>query len=663
MSHVSLIRPFRTLPALALAVVALAMTGSPAAASDQAGVQARTSGKATLTLGTGKAGKALTRQGVKITGISPARVKRLSGKRFRVTLKAAGVSSNPARVRLKGGIRLSHNGRGRPGQRLPIPVRTVTVQGNHGQVTVTGKVAGKKLRIFTGRGRVSTVRGDVVRVKIRNARLRLTARAARLIRKKLKLRRRVPAGPVGTASVNARKRNTPVVTEPDPYFAQCGISAETESPGSLPAPAPLPDMTGATALAASTPDIAWGFKASFRGYIGGTGSLHAVNGAGRDGAGPIAGFTFPVKNGSYRANDPVDTSDDQAVINGRGAAVFCSSHGFRVAISKPAIVIDGTNARIVADIDTNYFGIWTPAQRIDLAELDLDGITPFYNRSGSEVTWQDIPATLTAGGAEAFCEPPSDDRPGQCLYHEGDALDPVTATVRTAPAGVEPFPLTAYCDWTTSTNTRRIDPDWPGVALPPLDSSGITGVATTSASLDWGVKKGLRGTPPYNVITPTVGDGATMSNPGDMTGDGKYFTWPGTAGTLDATGDRLVQSFQGKVGLCQKVHGFGTVITDPTVVIDGDNSRLSADVATRVGDDGDWIRGRTDIVTFKASEALLESSTGPGVTNYSWTLPDEDETGKEGVVVGEQGARLLESLGYAAGTRFQGMTINVTVPS
>lgn len=659
MIHPSPVR--RTLPGFRTLLLSLLATAVLALAFTQSAEAAPVKGKATLTLGSGKAGKVLKKQRVKLARIAPAKVKRLAGKRFRVNLPARSVKAKPAKVALKGGLKFKRGKRTLPARNLVVVVKGRTVR-------VTAKLGGRKVKLFAGKGETSKVNGDVVRVKVAGAKLKLTGKASKMVRRKLKLKRKVPAAAFGTIKLNASRGVTPgPVPDPDgdldPYFEQCGISATTKAAGSLAPAAPLPNMTGAAPLA-DTPDVAWGFKSSFRFYLSmWDGTLHALDGAGRDGTDEYGGFTFPVDGGSYKANDPVDTADDQAVINGSGTAVFCNwKHKFRIAIANPTIVVDGGDSRLVADVDLNYFGVWTPAQRIDLGKLDLDGISPFYNRSGSEIDWGQVPVTLTEAGAESLCVPENDMIPAQCLYAAGDELDPVNVSVKTGAEQAEPFPLTAYCDWTTSSNTKRIDPNWPEGVMSPLDSSDITGAATTDASLDWGVKQGLRGVVPFNVITPTAGDGATMSNPTDMTGAGKYFTWTGTAGTWDAAGGRLVQSFKGKVGLCQKQHGFGTVITDPTVVIDGDNSRLSADVATRVGDDGDWIRGRVDLVTFKASEAVTDPSP-PVDGAMSWTIPDESESGKEGVLVGEQGGKLLGPLGYAAGTRFQGMTIRATVPA
>lgn len=490
--------------------------------------------------------------------------------------------------------------------------------------------------------------------------MRLTGPAARTIRRQLRLKNRVPAGAFGRLNLDARQASTDL----DPYFAQCGISATTRTAGTLPPATPLPDMTGATPLA-DTPAIAWGFKRGFRTYIKMfDGTFPVTGGAGRDGADPLAGFTFPTTGGAYRINDPADPTDDQAVVNGKGTAIFCNpKHQFRIAISNPTVVIDGANSRIVADIDLNYFGTWTPAQRVDLGMIKLDDRTPFYNRSGAEVTWSDLPVTLTEAGAQSLCVPENDAIPAVCLYSAGDELDPLTVTLKTGVA--QPFPLTSYCDYTGSTNTERIEPNWPETPALPL-SAAITGAATADAGFDWGVKQGMRGMNPFNPIAIATSPGVTPSNPSDMTGPGKFFTWPGSTGAHDPAGpgrvdDRLVQRFKGTVGLCSKMHGFGTVISDPTVVIDGDASRVSADVAVRVGEQGDWIRGRVDLVGFKASEATVSETPVSGGTRIEWTVPTGvDNT--SGVLLGEQGATLLKAIHYNAGTGFQGLTVRATVP-
>lgn len=726
MLHVSSIRPRLALASVltvGLAMFALTALVSSATAADQTKAQAKVSGKATFVLGTGKAGKALKRQGVKVARIAPAKVKRLAGKRFRAVLKVAGVSSNPARirVRLKGGLKFRHGKRA-------VPVRGLAAQVKDRLVTITGKVGGRSLRLFTSNGRPSLSGAKAINVAVKDTRMKLTGKAAKLLRKKLRLRKRIPAGPAGSINLQARKSWVePVPTDLDPYFVQCGISGTSKAAGSLPPAAPMPAMSGAKTLAAGTPDIAWGFKASFRGYMGGTGSLHAVDGAGRDGAGPTAGFTFPVKDGLYKANDPVSTADDQAVINGKGAAVFCNpSHGFRVVISSPTIVIDGSSARIVADVDTNYFGTWTPAQRVDLAELNLDGITPFYNRSGSEIAWQDIPATLTADGAQAFCEPPSDDRPGQCLYSEGDELDSITATAHTAydtgagdaaawdalaaytKANLQ-FPLPnavdggctlpeaaggnrdqartidEYLHYNALHTTPADPPGFPWVedgakpaARPDLDG----GIAVAGGGLDWGVIPGLRssvsGNGEFNLAggatgsQPWYGNGGTESSPTGYSqkigAPTAYFTWPAVSGTYKDSGGKkqLVLEAHGRVAICNTKlvnpfwMGYATVISNPSVVIDGANSRITADVATRYR--LSWIRGTVDVARFDAADAAVTEDTTGGVTTVEWALTTGTNGDTTMTAAGSAVLRML-STNYVEGWDMQNPTVRVSFPA
>jgi len=648
---------------LAFAAVVLLLSPGGAQAATKVG------GKATLTLGTGKAGKALKKQRVKLKRVAPAKLK---GKKLTAAVRS--VSTGPVKVGLKGGFTF------RRGKRS-APARGLVVAASGKSISVNAKLAGKKLKLFKGAGKVAwTAEGDT-KVTIKKGSLKLTAAAAKTLKKKLKLKK-ARAGAFGKLALTATKTTrTPVdpcVADPnaegcqpglqDPYLAQCGLEATSKVAGTLTPAAPLPNMTGAKALAGS-PDIAWGFKDSFRGYVNfvAAGSLHALDGASRDGMGPVAGFKFPVNDGGYKANDPADATDDQAVVNGTGTSVYCATgHGFRIVISDPTVVIDGANSRLVADVDLNMTGVWTPTQRVDLAELDLSETTPFYNRSGSEVTWDRVPASLTADGRKAFCRPAEGDLPEQCLYEEGEPLDPVTVTAKTE--GAEPFPVTGYCDDVSAGTTQRIDPDWPAVPAQPLPTGGITGGATVSSGLDWGIRQGMRGMNPYNPIVVRTSADVAWSDPADMSGAGKYFTWTGSSGTHDPAGagledDRLVQRYAGTVGLCSEAHGYGTVLSDPTVVIDGDDSRVSADVAVRVGAQGDWMRGRVDLVDFDADDITVTSSPVTGGTEIKWVVAD-GVANTSGVRLGTEGAKLIGALNatYTAGAAFQGLEVRTVVP-
>lgn len=702
--------------------------------------QAKTtvSGNANFTLGTGKAGKALKKQGVKLKKVAPAKLK---GKKL--TAGVASVATGPVKVGLKGGFTF------RKGKRAAA-AKGLSVAASGKSISVNGKLAGKKVKLFKGTGKVNWTADGDTKVTIKKGSLKLTPAAAKTLKKKLKLKKKVPAAAYGKLALTATK-STPTPVDPcvadpnaegcqpglkDPYLAQCNLDATSKVTGNLAPAAPLPNMAGAKALTAS-PDLAWGFKASFRNYVQMfNGSLHALDGAGRDGAGAFDGFTFPFADGTYEANDPADTSDDQAVVNWTGTSVYCNTeHGFRIVISNPTAVIDGANSRLVADVDMNMSGEWIPAQRVDLAKLDLSGTAPFYNKSGSEVTWSGIPAELTAAGRQAFCRPAEGDLPEQCLYEEGEALDPVTVSANTEyPVGTDaagqatlasyvkdelPFPLSnrtlGGCELPEATggNTgaaRTIDEwhywndqaatpaapayQWVGNGNPPAAQPDLTGGATVSGgSLSWGLRQGLRSSNyangEFNLaggVTAShdyYGVGGTLpATPYNqyntaLGGPAGFFTWPAAdvAGTYKANGaDRkLVLRTKGRVAICNTRYqapflmAYGTVLSNPTVVIDGANSRITVDVATRYR--LSWVRGTVDIVKFDASDAVVNENTAGGSTTVEWALPAPTYTPAPGTGPvkltkdGEAAINMLGAASYVEGTVMDSPTISATFPA
>ncbi|MDQ2622205.1 MAG: hypothetical protein M3Y45_04100, partial [Actinomycetota bacterium] len=246
----------RRIATLVLAFAAAVLLIGPGNAQAETTV----SGKATFTLGTGKAGKALKRQGVRVTRVAPAKVKRLAGKRFRVVAPVSGLSTKPAKTRLSGGFSF------RKGKRS-IAAHGLVVNASKKAIVVVGKLGGKKIRIFRGAGRLATATGDTSTLRLRNGKLKLTPAASRNIRKRLKVKQ-VPAAAYGKLVINAKKTvspiDPPVLT--DPYLAQCGVAATSQLAGTLtPAPATpefisLPGATGPG-------NISWGFKGSYRTYV------------------------------------------------------------------------------------------------------------------------------------------------------------------------------------------------------------------------------------------------------------------------------------------------------------------------------------------------------------------------------------------------------------
>lgn len=702
---------------------------------------AQTSGTATISIGTGKAGKALSTKGSKVSAIAPAKGKKLKGKVVQVQapVKSLTVAAK-SNATLKGGVKFQRGKR-------KVSVTGLTLAINSGKTQVKGKVGGKLISVFTATGKADIdVAGKTV--KVGSAKLTLTKAAGNAVRKALKLNKR-PTGEVGRFGFYGQIKdelppcevdpnapgcnpvdpciadptgpNCPPIPVVDPYLAECGVAATSKVTGALPVAAPLPTLTGAKNTVSPT-NVDWGFKESFRQYVifGAGGSLKAVDGASVQPGVPVpAGFTFPVSGGQYAANDPIDTSDDQAVIPGTGTSLFCATtHKFRVAISNPTIVIDGENSRIVADVDANLTGVWIPSQKIDLATLDLSGATPFYNKSGSEVSWGEIPVTLTQAGGDAIC---GTGEQAACSYTAGTELDPIDVSVKTPYDTTDlaalatyvetnlPFPITdstvGGCTLPTLPDPKTIDagqasdpagtPVWKGDAARAAAAPDLSAAtAVTGGGFNWGFRSSLRGsvngTGEFNPAlgatasnTPYYGNGGetpvfprpVSPGAGQMSGPGKFFTWPAatTGGFYDAAGagnadDRLVLKTQGRVAFCQTqgAQAYGVVFSEPTIVIDGADSRITMDVATRYR--LSWVRGTVDIASLDLTNPGLtvNESTAGSTKTVTWTFPDAAGSPATGPVelttAGENVVNMLSKGAYVAGLGLDGAKISASFP-
>ena len=100
-----------------------------------------------------------------------------------------------------------------------------------------------------------------------------------------------------------------------------------------------------------------------------------------------------------------------------------------------------------------------------------------------------------------------------------------------------------------------------------------------------------------------------------MAAPGSTFGFPFANGTYEAgtapdhSDDKLVSNATGTVLFCKSGHGFSVLIKNPTVTIDGENSRLTADVG--VNQNGTWYGfQRADIAELDLSGVEPEVSDG-----------------------------------------------------
>lgn len=395
----------------ALTVVAVAALSLVGFANGSARAADTTKGTVAIAISSGKAGK--------VSAIKPAKLtKRIGKKGGRVTSTVSnGEFDSNASADIAGGIRLANGKR-----RVKITGLSVVMYSK--RAVIRGKLGGVTMNVFNAAGKPA-VDSATGLASLSGGKLSLTSSAAKKLRKSLKLKK-APKGSIGRLFVQVK------TTFIDQYNEECGVGVASRAIDSWPAAMPLPTLSNASATTSPT-SVSWGFKASFRGYVYGTmaaagkadSALQALDGATRSGfpLDPTRGFAFPVSDGQYSANG-AGPGDDQAVINGSGTALLCNSeHSFWASISDPTIVIDGENSRIVATISQNIngngmfgeLGPWQTPQRVDLANLDLESVTPTENGSGT--TYADVPVSLSESAAPF------------ATYPAGTALDPITVTI------------------------------------------------------------------------------------------------------------------------------------------------------------------------------------------------------------------------------------------
>ncbi len=527
-----------------------------------------------------------------------------------------------ATLRTSGKLKLAN------GKRSAV-LRELIVQSAGQQTALSAKLGKRRLIVFRAQGKAEIGKSSAALSK---APLALTGKGADALGQRLGLDS-LAAGRVGSLGFAAQlpvedSKGKPEEQKPtdetlDPYAAQCALSVTEKAEGTAADPAPAPSLTSPAGVSGGKVD--WGFKKSFRKYVVDSGGALAPIAPAEVLNPPLpdpqtGSFRFPAATGSYVVNGPADSSDDQAIVNGVGEIVLCNApHGFRIVLSNPTVTIDGASSRLTVDVDTNMSGVWTPTQRVDLATLDVDGIAPFYNEDAKTVTWSGLPAFLTEAGEEVLdlCNPMN---PGPCEYEEGDPIDPVTVELKTATTVAWPF--AAGCTLSIPATASS----WPATPAAPAALPMLTGPESlSSGAIDWGVRNGLRGSinsfGAFNLAGATSSHSVSPTK--EMSGPGKFFTWPAATGQYEpGAPGRLVLHGGGSVGLCNTSHGYGTVLSNPTVVIDGAKSRLAMDVATRLG--SSWTSARVDLAALMIGNVVKTVADGPGAgeETITWTFPD-----------------------------------------
>ncbi|TWG02710.1 Htaa protein [Streptomyces brevispora] len=387
----------------------------------------------------------------------------------------------------------------------------------------------------------------------------------------------------------------------------------------------------------------WGFKESFRKYIGAAGKITV-----KDGATQAAGngvFTFVNGKGTY---DMTTHGTDTAFDGG----INFSAHGgvLDITLSDVKLSTAGTGGAITADVATPQ----GTQNDVAVADLDLSAVRPGQGAGGAMV-FKDVPAKLTKAGSDALN--------GQ--YPVGEVLDPATLTVKAVAAPTEePTDPGEPTDKPTEKPTDPAEPtdeptekptDKPTTQPTPKPSPSVTATdkpaadsgAIVDGTLNWGVKASFR-----TYVTGPIAHGKVETT-GGATASGDGYRFPDATGHFDAAGQTLNAEFEGKVRfLGHQEDGAYTLdlsLTNLKIQADGTKGKLIADVSAK------------DRGTKKVA-----AHTGLAVADLK--LPAGGLTAKDGVVTLAAVPATLTSGGtkafggmYQVGEQLDALTVSVAL--
>lgn len=369
--------------------------------------------------------------------------------------------------------------------------------------------------------------------------------------------------------------------------------------------------------------LGWGLKKSFRDYVEGgfaNGAIKVTDGARRAGDGS---FSFADGKGTY------DMSTHAVSSTFKGGVRFTGHDGeldITFADLKLAGDAGGKTGRITADVTKDG----ATQDDVPIAALDLAAAKRTMG-AGGKVTFDGIPATLTAEGAKVFSYQ------GRSMYKQGAELDKATFTT-TAVTDARPQPQPDPKPKPDPKPDPKPKPSEDGGA-PKNDKAPGKAPAETSAKapakaddkpddkpvsgavndgrLDWGLKKSFR-----DYVTGGFAQGkAEVFGDAVKLADGYRFTK--AAGTYDAAANTLDVAFKGEVRFTGHEGQLDLRFSNFKVKASGSgDATLSADVAAKgtvtlakLKVDANALKARDGVVTLSAVPATL-TAEGAGVFSY-----------------------------------------------
>ncbi|AZQ71311.1 hypothetical protein EKH77_08875 [Streptomyces luteoverticillatus] len=377
--------------------------------------------------------------------------------------------------------------------------------------------------------------------------------------------------------------------------------------------------------------LGWGLKKSFRDYVEGgfaNGAIKVTDGAQRAGDGS---FAFADGAGTY------DMSTHAVSSTFKGGVRFTGHDGeldITFAGLKLAGDAGGKTGRITADVTKDG----ATQDDVPIAALDLAAAKRTMG-AGGKVTFDAIPATLTAEGAKVFSYQ------GRSMYKQGAELDKATFTTTAVTAArpqPQPDPKPDADAKKPDADAKKPDAKKPDAQKPdakqpdaqkpdakqpdaqkpdakPAEGGGEKkgGGAVNDGRLDWGLKKSFR-----DYVTGGFAQGkAEVFGDAVKLADGYRFTK--AVGTYDAAANTLDVAFKGEVRFTGHEGQLDLRFSNFKVKASGSgDATLSADVAAKgtvtlakLKLDANALKARDGVVTLSAVPATL-TAEGAGVFSY-----------------------------------------------
>lgn len=335
-------------------------------------------------------------------------------------------------------------------------------------------------------------------------------------------------------------------------------------------------LPAAEAHAASRPvqggRLDWGIKSSFQTYVTGPvakGSYSLTGGAATVGG---SGFRFHSATGTYDGATGTFTASFSGGVRFLGHRADSGTHQLDLTISRPTVRVSGSSGTLYVDITSKAkdTGTVTTSSQVPFAALSLGGIN--MRGDGDRVVLNNLPATLTAQGAQSFAG----------YYTAGTALDPVSLSADVRPKAVTKSPTPSA----SKSPGKKRTPD----------------AAIKDGAVDWGVRRTFR-----EYVTGDIARGQWTLSSGAQDG-GALFRFPEGEGTYKK--GELTARFKGAVRFTGQ-QGLDLRLDDLRVTVESGKGTLYADVKSP-----EFTGEKVPLVTFpaekpKAGKGLVRLTEAP----------------------------------------------------